>query len=60
MLLNTGHAQKNGAVTKVIKELISHLQHTLSAAGTVQVSHALIIILQCVHLGSHDAHPHSN
>jgi hypothetical protein len=39
-----GHSQKNGAVSKVIKESISHptrTQHTLSAAGTVQVSHSL-------------------
>jgi hypothetical protein len=42
--LCTGHTQQNGAVSKVNKELISHptrAQHTLSAAGTVQVSHAL-------------------
>jgi hypothetical protein len=32
----------------------------LSAAETVQVIHALIKILQCVHLGSHDTHPHGN
>ena len=41
---NTGHAQKNGAVSKVNKKFISHLtraQRTPSAAGTVQVSHAL-------------------
>jgi protein involved in ribonucleotide reduction len=40
---NTGHTQKNGAVPKVIKQFISHptrTQHTLPAAGTVQVSHA--------------------
>jgi hypothetical protein len=39
-----GHTHKNGAVSKVIKEFISHptlAQHTLSAVGTVQVSHAL-------------------
>jgi hypothetical protein len=35
-------------------------QHTLSAAGIVQISHALITILECVHLGSHDTHPHGN
>jgi hypothetical protein len=37
-------AQTNGAVSKVIKKCISHTiraQHTLSAAGTVQVSLAL-------------------
>jgi hypothetical protein len=40
---NTEH-QKNGAVSEVIKKCIPHptrTQHTLSAAGTVQVSHAL-------------------
>ena len=40
----TGYTQKNGAVSKVNKKLISHLtwaQRTPSAAGTVQVSHAL-------------------
>ena len=44
MLINTGYTQKNGAVSKVNKKLISHLtraQHTPSAAETVQVSHAL-------------------
>jgi hypothetical protein len=57
----TGKTQKNGAVSKVNKKCISHptrAQHTLSAAATVQVSHALIVILQCVYLGSHDTHPH--
>jgi hypothetical protein len=40
----TEHTQKNGAISKVIKTFISHptrLQHTLSAARTVQVSHVL-------------------
>ena len=40
----TGYTQKNGAVSKVNKKLISHLtraQLTPSAAATVQVSHAL-------------------
>ena len=40
----TGCLQKNGAVSKVNKKLISHLtraQRTPSAAATVQVSHAL-------------------
>ena len=40
----TGYTQKNGAVSKVNKKLISHLtraQLTPSAATTVQVSHAL-------------------
>jgi hypothetical protein len=60
---NTGYTQKNGAVSKVNKKFISHLtraQRTLSAAATVQVSHALITILQCVHPGSRDTHPHGN
>ena len=42
--LYTGYTQKNGAVSKVNKKLISQLtrpQHTPSAAETVQVSHAL-------------------
>jgi hypothetical protein len=41
---NTGHTQKNGAVSKVNKKfmsLITRAQHTPSAAATVQVSHAL-------------------
>jgi hypothetical protein len=41
---NTGYTQKNGAISKFSKQFISHptrAQHTLSAAGTVQVSHAL-------------------
>ena len=41
---NTGYTQKNGAVSKVDKKLISQLtraQRTPSAAATVQVSHAL-------------------
>jgi hypothetical protein len=40
----TGHTQKNGAVSKVNKQFMSHItraQHTPSAAATVQVSHAL-------------------
>jgi hypothetical protein len=60
---NTGYTQKNGAVSKVNKKFISHLtraQRTPSAAASVQVSHALITILQCVHPGSHDTHPHGN
>ena len=59
----TGYTQKNGVVSKVNKKFISHLtraQPTPSAAVTVQVSHALITILQCVHPGSHDRHPHGN
>jgi hypothetical protein len=41
---NTGHTQKNGAVSKVNKNCISQItraQHTPSAAATVQVSNAL-------------------
>jgi hypothetical protein len=41
---NTGHTQKNGAVSKVNKKSMSHItrtQHTPSAAATVQVSLAL-------------------
>ena len=59
----TRYTQKNGAVSKVNKKFISHLtraQRTPSAAATVQVSHALITILQCVNPGSHDTHPHGN
>jgi hypothetical protein len=59
----TWYTQKNGAVSKVNKKFISHLaraQPTPSAAATVQVSHALITNLQCVHAGSHDTHPHGN
>jgi len=40
----TGYTQKNGVVSKVNKNFISHLiraQYTPSAAATVQVSHAL-------------------
>ena len=40
----TGYTQKNGAVSKVTKKLISHFtraQRTPSAAATVQVSYAL-------------------
>jgi hypothetical protein len=59
----TGYTQKNGAFSKVNKKFISHFtraQRTPSAAATVQDSHALITILQCVHPGSHDTHPHVN
>ena len=62
-VIYTEYTQKNGAVSKVNKKFISHLtraQRTPPAAATVQVSHALITILQCVHPGSHDTHPHSN
>ena len=40
----TGCLQKNGAVSKINKKVISHLtqaKRTPSAAATVQVSHAL-------------------
>ena len=59
----TGCSQMNGAVSKVNKKSISHLtraKRTTSAAATVSVSHVLITILQCVHLGSQDTHPHGN
>ncbi|PNF23476.1 hypothetical protein B7P43_G07720, partial [Cryptotermes secundus] len=49
----------NFAVSKVNKRFISQLtraQRTPLAAATVQVSHALITNLQCVHPGSHDTH----
>jgi hypothetical protein len=62
-MYNTGYTQKNVAVSKVNKKFISHLtraQRTPSAAATVQVSYALITILQCVHPGSHYTHPHGN
>jgi hypothetical protein len=56
---NTGYTQKNGAVSKVNKKLISYLtraQHTPSAAETVQVSHALPAVrFSCLmrrHLGN--------
>jgi hypothetical protein len=55
--------QKNGAVSKINKKFISHLtraKRTPSAAATVQIFYELIIILQCVHPGSHDTHPHDN
>ena len=59
----TGCLQMNGAFSKVNKKFISHLTRakpTPSAAATVPVSHVLITILQCVHPGSHDTHPHGN
>jgi hypothetical protein len=43
-----GHTQKNSAVLSVDKKVISHptrTQHTMSAAGTVHVSHALPAVL---------------
>jgi hypothetical protein len=45
--LCTGYTQKNDAVSKVDKNYISHptrAQHTLSAAGTLDVSYALKIV----------------
>jgi hypothetical protein len=53
----------NGAVSKINKKFIYHLtraKRTPSAAATVQVFYALIIILQYMHPGSHDTHPHDN
>jgi hypothetical protein len=44
MSLNTRHTQMNGAISKVDEQFIYHptrAQPTLSAAGPVQVSHAL-------------------
>jgi hypothetical protein len=55
-LLYTGRTQKNGAVSKVNKQFMSHLtraQHTPSAAATVQVSDALpavrLLLIQGIH-----------
>jgi hypothetical protein len=59
----SGYTQKNGAVSKIHKKFTFYLtwaQPTPSAAATVQISHALLTILQCVHPGSHDTHPHGN
>jgi hypothetical protein len=55
--------KKNVAVSRINKKCICYLtraKRTPSAAETVQVFNALIIILQCVHPGSHDTHPHDN
>jgi hypothetical protein len=44
---NAGRTQKNSAISNVTKEFISHptrAQHTLSAAGTVHVPHALPVV----------------
>jgi hypothetical protein len=60
---HTGYTQKNDAVLKIHKKFtfqLTRAQPTPSAAATVQVSHALLTILQCVHPGSHDTHPHGN
>ena len=62
-VINTGCSQMNGAVSEVKKKCTSYLtraKRTPSAAATVPVSHVLITVLQCVHPGSHDTHPHSN
>jgi hypothetical protein len=59
----TEYTQKNGADSKHKTKFIYHLtraQHTPSAAATVQVSRALITILQFVHPGSHDTHPYGD
>jgi hypothetical protein len=45
-IATTGYTQKNGAVSKVNKNFISHLtraQRTPSAAATVQVSRVLTL-----------------
>jgi hypothetical protein len=62
IMLYTRYTQKNGAVSKVNKKLVSRLTRAkrTSAVANVQVSRALITILQCVHPGSHDTHPHGN
>jgi hypothetical protein len=57
VLSNIQCLQNNGAVSKINKKFISNLtreKRTLSAAATVQVVSALIIILQCVNPGSPD------
>jgi hypothetical protein len=62
-LIYTEHTQNNGAVSKDIKIFIAHskrIQGTLPVAGTVRVSHALITVLQYMHLWSHDTHPHGS
>ena len=54
-LYYTGYTQKNGAVSKVNKKIISHFtraQRTPSAAATVQVSHALQAVrFSCLPVG---------
>ena len=44
---------------QLTRNLFLTLQHTPSEAATVQVSHTLITILQCVHPGSHDTQTES-
>jgi hypothetical protein len=54
----TGYTQKNDSVSKVNKKFISHLtraQHTLSAAATVHVSHALPAVCFSCLLHGHKA-----
>jgi hypothetical protein len=53
-----GYTQKNGAVSKVNRKFISYLTRTQRTPSAAAVSHALITILQRVHPGSHDTHPH--
>jgi hypothetical protein len=62
LALYTVCLQNNGAVLKINKKFIYHLTRAkrTSAAATVLVFNALIIILQCLHPGSHDTHPHDN
>jgi len=59
----TGYTQNNGTDSKVNKKFISHLtraQRTPTAGTTVQVSHALITILQNVHPRSQDTHTYTH
>jgi hypothetical protein len=61
LLQNTGHTQKNGAVSKVDKKFMSHItraQHTPSAAATVHVSHALPAVRFSCLLRTTIAHVH--
>ena len=53
----------NVAVSQVNKKFISHLtwaRCTPLVAATVPVSCVLITVLQCVHPGSKNTHPHGN
>jgi hypothetical protein len=56
---NTGYTQNDGAVNNKCISQLTRSQLT-SAAATVQVTYALITILQRVHPGSHDIYPHGN
>jgi protein-S-isoprenylcysteine O-methyltransferase Ste14 len=61
MYIYTGCLKKNGAVLKINKKFISHhtrAKRTPSAAVTVQVFYALIIILNVCTLG-HTTHIHT-